>query len=229
MLRTAKGQMLPPPPPHTLLGDETPVPSGPPFLTVRRAMYRLRFTNGEVSEPFAYDIVERTRLDAVIIAAHFRGTDGKRHVYLRSALRPPVATRVREDSPVRERDDLGSMWELPAGLVEVDERSPEGLVACAVRELHEELGFDVAPADVRALGPSAFPAPGMVGERHFYFHVEVAPDARKIPLEDGSPLERHAQVISAPLDELLDVARRGGLEDLKTELGLRRLAEIDSA
>lgn len=226
MLGTPKGQMLPLPPPHTLLGDDTPVPSGPPFLTVRRAMYRLRFANGEVSEPFTYDIVERTRLDAVIIAAHFRGADGRRHVYLRSALRPPVATRVRGESPVPERDDLGSMWELPAGLVEVDERSAEGLVACAVRELHEELGFDVTPSDVRALGPSAFPAPGMVGERHFYFHVEVTPDARKIPLEDGSPLERHAAVISAPLGELLDVVRSGGLEDLKTELGLRRLAEI---
>ena len=226
MLRTAKGQMLPPPPPHTLLGDETPVPSGPPFLHVRRAMYRLRFENGDVSEPFTYDVVERTRLDAVVIAAHFVGADGRRHVYLRSALRPPVATRVRGESPIEERADMGLLWELPAGLVEVDERSPEGLVACAVRELHEELGFDVSPRDVRELGPSAFPAPGMVGERHFYFHVEVEPEKRAIPLEDGSPLERHAKVISAPLDELLDVARRGGLEDLKTELGLRRLAEI---
>lgn len=226
MLGTPKGQMLPPPPPHTLFGDETPVPSGPPFLGVRRRMYRLRFANGEISEPFAYDIVERTRLDAVVIAAHFRGADGRRHVYLRSALRPPVATRALDESPIEERADLGSLWELPAGLVEVEERSPRGLVACAVRELHEELGFDVAPGDVRALGPSAFPAPGMVGERHFYFHVEVEPRLRKIPLEDGSPLEKHASVISAPLDELLDVARRGGLEDLKTELGLRRLAEI---
>ena len=83
--------MLPPPPPHTLLRDETPVPPGPPFLRVHRAMYRLRFANGETSEPFAYDVVDRARLDAVVIAAHFRGDDGRRHVYLRSALRPPVA------------------------------------------------------------------------------------------------------------------------------------------
>ncbi len=189
-------------------------------------MYRLRFENGETSEPFAYDIVERTRLDAVVIAAHFCAEDGRRHVYLRSALRPPVATRDVVTSPHPEADELGALWELPAGLVEEDERTPEGLVACAVRELHEELGFDVDPARLLPLGPSAFPAPGMVGERHFYFHVEVTPALRKVPLEDGSPLERHASVITAPLDELLAVVRAGGLEDLKTELGLRRLVEI---
>lgn len=218
--------MLPSPPPHTLLRDETPVPPGPPFLDVRRAMFRLRFANGEISEPFAYDTVQRERLDAVVIAAHFRGEDGRRHVYLRSALRPPVATRPIEVRPFPEEPELGSLWELPAGLVEVDERSPEGLVACVTRELHEELGFDVDPARVLPLGPSSFPAPGMVGERHYYFHVEVDPARRGTPLEDGSPLERHASIVSAPLAELLDLARAGGLEDLKTELALRRLAEV---
>lgn len=218
--------MLPPSPPHTLLRDETPVPPGPPFLRVRREMFRLRFANGELSEPFAYDTIDRVRLDAVVIAAHFRGEDGRRRVYLRSALRPPVATRPIDARPYPEAPDLGTLWELPAGLVEVDERSPEGLVACVVRELHEELGFDVDPARVLALGPSAFPAPGMIGERHYYFHVEVDPARRAIPLEDGSPLERHASIVTAALPDLLDLARAGGLEDLKTELALRRLAEI---
>ncbi len=218
--------MLPLSPPHTLLRDETPVPPGPPFLRVRREMFRLRFANGELSEPFAYDTVDRVRLDAVVIAAHFRGADGRRHVFLRSALRPPVATRPIDARPYPEKPDLGTLWELPAGLVEVEEQSPEGLVACVVRELHEELGFNVDPARVRSLGPSAFPAPGMIGERHHYFHVEVDPAQRATPLEDGSPLERHASIVTAALPDLLDLARAGGLEDLKTELALRRLAEI---
>lgn len=218
--------MLPPPPPHTLLPDEAPPPSGPPFLETRRETFRLRYASGETSEPFVYDTVTRSRLDAVVVAVHFRAADGRRHVYLRSALRPPVATRPLEARPVPERDDLGSLWELVAGLVEEDERSPDGLAACAARELREELGFDVDPARLSPLGPSSFPAPGMIGERHFYFHVEVDPGARAIPSEDGSPLERHAAVISAPLDELLDVARAGGLEDAKTELALRRLQEL---
>ncbi len=188
-------------------------------------MLRLRFENGELSETFVYDTVHRTRLDAVVIAAHFRGTDGRRRVYLRSAFRPPVATRPLEVRPVPERPELGGLWELPAGLVEEDERSPEGVRACAARELHEELGFPIDPAALTPLGPSSFPAPGMVGERHFYFHVEVDPATRVAPPEDGSPLERHAAITHLPLDDLLDLARSGELEDAKTELGLRRLAE----
>lgn len=218
--------MLPPPPPHTLLREDAPEPPGPAFLWVLREVFRLRYSSGEESETFVYDTAHRTRLDAVIIAAHFRDSSGRPHVYLRSALRPPVATRPLEARPVPETGDLGSLWELPAGLVEVDERSPRGLVECAVRELREELGFVVDPESVAPLGPSSFPAPGMIGERHFFFHVEVEPGSRSLPSEDGSPLERHAEVIAAPLDELLALARRGGLEDAKTELGLRRLAEI---
>lgn len=217
--------MLPRPPLHTLLREEALLPSGSPFLRVRREMFRIAFENGEQSEPFAYDTVDRTRLDAVVIAAHFR-EGGRTHVFLRSALRPPVATRPLDARPVPEPEDLGLLWELPAGLVEEDERSAAGLVACALRELREELGFEVAPASLKALGPASFPAPGMIGERHFFFHVEVDPAARAVPSEDGSPLERHAGVLAAPLDELLEVARSGGLEDAKTELGLRRLAEL---
>jgi ADP-ribose pyrophosphatase len=218
--------MLPFPPPHTLLREEALLPSGTPFLRVRREMFRLGYAGGERSEPFAYDTIDRVRLDAVVIAAHFRADDGQRHVYLRSALRPPVATRPLDARPVPEREDLGSLWELPAGLVEEDERSAAGLVACAARELREELGFDVDRSRLLPLGPPSFPAPGIIGERHFFFHVEVDPSARTTPAEDGSPLERHAVVLAAPLADLLALARGGELEDAKTELGLRRLAEL---
>ena len=217
---------LPPLPEHALVPEEGAEPAGPPFLTLRREVFRLRFENGELSEPFVYDTVHRARLDAVVIAAHFRGADGRRRVYLRSAFRPPVATRPAEARPFPERAGLGGLWELPAGLVEEDERTPEGVRASAARELHEELGFQVDPAALAPLGPSSFPAPGMVGERHFYFHVEVDPAARAAPPEDGSPLERHAAIVDRPLAELIDLARAGELEDAKTELGLRRLAEV---
>jgi ADP-ribose pyrophosphatase len=218
--------MLPPPPPHTLVREDAPPPEGPPFLSASRETFRIRYANGETSETFVYDTVARTRLDAVVVAAHFRAADGRTHVYLRSALRPPVATRPEDARPVPERADLGSLWELPAGLVEEDERSADGLRSCAARELREELGFAIDPARLEPLGPSAFPAPGMIGERHFYFHVEVDPAARGTPSEDGSPLERHAAIFSAPLDELVGVARAGGLEDAKTELALRRLQDV---
>ena len=146
---------------------------------------------------------------------------------LRSALRPPLTLRSKETSPVAERDTLGNLWELPAGLVEADERSPEGLRRCAARELLEEVGVDVSPDAMAPLGPSAFPAPGVIGERHFFFHVEIDPARIRVPTEDGSPLEREARVVAIPLDEAIALTRTGDLEDEKTELALRRLAEID--
>jgi ADP-ribose diphosphatase len=216
-----------PPLPQIRITREEERPSPPdPFLRVRHEVLRARFPDGEVSEPFTYDRVERERLDAVVIAAHFRDEGGRRMVFLRSAIRPPVALRPREAWPVPEREGLGELWELPAGLVEVDERSPEGLRRCAARELFEEVGLVAEPDDLFELGPSSFPCPGVIGERHFFFHIGVDPSRRVAPPEDGSVLERKAAIVAVSLDEALDLARAGEIEDAKTELGLRRLWEL---
>jgi ADP-ribose pyrophosphatase len=195
------------------------------FVSVRMRRFVARYPDGSESAPFTYDTVERGRLDAVVVAPHFF-RDGERWVFLRSAVRPPVATRPLAVRPVAEGDSLGQLWELPAGLVEADERSAEGLRRCAARELFEETGLTVAPEAMLPLGPSTFPAPGIVGERHFFFHAEVEPEGRAEPSEDGSALERHGVVVALRLSEALALARQGKLEDAKTELGLRRLAEL---
>jgi ADP-ribose pyrophosphatase len=195
------------------------------FLWLRRAKLRINFAEGGSSKAFPYDAVGRKNLDAVVMAAHYL-EDGKRFVFLRSAIRPPVWLRPLEVRPMPESESLGALWELPAGLVEADERSPEGLKRSAARELEEELGFVVAPEALEPLGPSTFPTPGVIGERHFFFHVEVDPRARKEPSEDGSALERAAIVVAISVDDALEAARRGELEDAKTELALRRLAEL---
>jgi ADP-ribose pyrophosphatase len=113
-----------------------------------------------------------------------------------------------------------------AGLVEEDERSPEGLRACAARELYEEVGATVALEAVHPLGPSTFPCPGVIGERHFFFHAAIDPEALVLPPEDGSVLERHARLAVVSLEEALALVRAGEIEDAKTEIALRRLAEI---
>jgi ADP-ribose pyrophosphatase len=252
------------------LVEERPSLDPPGFLRLRRLVLRVRYADGTLSEPFEYDAIGRSRLDAVVVAAHYR-RGGRRLVVLRSALRPPVALRACLDgaasgpkprarsagpcldgaasgpkprarsagpcldgaasdpSPVPERllsPGLGGLWELPAGLVEDDERSREGLRRCAARELHEEVGIAVDPAALLPLGPSGFPAPGIIGERHFFFHVEIDPAQIRVPLEDGSALERQARIAAVGLDEALALTRAGVIEDEKTELALRRLAEI---
>jgi ADP-ribose pyrophosphatase len=218
---------LPALPKHALaLVEERPSLDPPGFLRLKRMILRVEFADGTVSEPFEYDAVARSRLDAVVVAAHYRDADGRRQVILRSCLRPPVAMRPREVSPIVEKGSLGGFWELPAGLVEDDEQSLTGLRRCAARELNEEIGIAVPPEALQELGPSSFPAPAIIAERHFFFHVEIDPHSFHPPTEDGSALEEKALVVAVDLAAALDLARTGAIEDEKTELALRRLAEL---
>lgn len=205
--------------------DLTPAaPSG--FLSLRRKRMRVLYPDDSASEPFVYDAMDRRALDAVVVVAHHRNAVGERLVFLRSAIRPPLVLRAPEQRPFPEAATLGQLWEVVAGLVEPDECSVDGLLRCAARELHEELGFEVSPDALAPLGSSTFPSPGVMGERHHFFHVEVAPGERGPPTEDGSVLERGAAIVAIGLGEALDLVRRGLIEDAKTELALRRLGEL---
>jgi ADP-ribose pyrophosphatase len=201
------------------------------FLDVRRVDLVARFPDrsagssparGESADqhdpavsPFPYDIATREALDAVIIAATYVER-GVKHVFLRSAVRPPCALR-----PIPPPHD-GLLWELPAGLVEPGENP----AATAARELAEELGFVAQEDAMRPLGPWTFPAPGMIAERHLFYAVEVDPSARSAPTEDGSALERDAAIIALPVHDALEHCRTGAIRDAKTELALRRLMEL---
>jgi len=208
-----------------LVEDLTP-PGPAGFLRLLRHRYRARYPDGTLSSPFVYDTVDRSGIDAVVLVAHYLDEQGARRVFLRSCLRPPLAARDPARSPYPERDPpLGLLWELPAGIVEPSEQSPQGLTHAAQRELHEELGFEVAPESFTELGASVFPVPGMIAERNYFFEVSVEPSRRTEPVLDGSALERFGEVVALPVTEVLEKCRSGSLMDSKTELGVRRLIE----
>jgi ADP-ribose pyrophosphatase len=217
---------LPPLPAIELEQLEDLSPAQPPgFLRLVRRRLRATYPDGTRSPPFLYDEIDRRAVDAVVIAAHYSDSASEHWVYLRSALRPPVVFRDAARSPTAATDPRGSIWELPAGLVEPGEQSLEGVRRGAARELSEELGFDVSPDRLVELGPSAFPAPGFIAERHFFFSVEVEPKTRVEPGLDGSPLEAFGVVHAVRLDDALALCRSGEIIDEKTELALRRLRE----
>lgn len=189
------------------------VPAPERFLDVRRVVCRLVPPGRAPSASFRYDAVTRRALDAAVIVPHTR-VDDVVHVLLRSALRVPIA--LRDDAAAAE----AVLWEVPAGLVEPGE-PPD---AAARRELAEETGL--AGVHVAPLGPAAYPAPAVVGERHHFFHAAFDADAPRTPTEDGSVLEAHAELCLVSLAEALDACRAGRVRDAKTELALRRLAEV---
>ncbi len=185
------------------------------FVNLRRLELVARYPDGETSPPFRYDLAERAAMDAVVIAAYFKQDDETR-VWLRSSVRPPCM--LRREPP----HGFGNQWEVVAGLVEPFEDA----VTCAVRELEEELGARMHCSAFVPLGEWTFPAAGLIGERHVFFSVEVHPHMRGTPTEDGSPLERGANIIDVPLTVALDACKRGIIRDAKTELALRRLADV---
>ncbi len=196
--------------------DLTP-PQPPGFLRLVRPRWVAHYPDGSVSIPFVYDEIDRAALDAVVIAAHY-GESGRHFIYLRSAVRPPVANREAPGQP-------HGLWELPAGLVEPAEAQGDGPRRTAQRELEEELGFTVPIERVLTLGPWSLPAPGIIAERHYYFSVEVEPGTRTEPSHDGSPLEHFGKVVAIDIDDALALCKSGEICDAKTELGLRRLKE----
>jgi ADP-ribose pyrophosphatase len=200
------------------------------YLRVKRLSLVARYEGvSDPSEPFRYDTVERWNQDAVAVVPHFV-RDGVRQVILRSSIRPPVALRgdpiIAPPLPLPKGALQGVLWEIPAGLVEKDERTPEGLVRCVVRETAEEIGIEVDVRAVHPLGGVIFPSAGIIGELIYLYECEVDPTSRAAPGGDGSPLEREARIIEVPLGMALEWCEAGKIPDVKTELGLRRLASM---
>ena len=193
------------------------------FLRVRRVTLRNRYPTGHTSRDYRYDVVERDAIDAVGIVLEEAGEEPR--VCVRSALRPPMRFRDRYDVPLPPDGRSHVLWEVPAGLVEPEERGEEGLRACASRETLEEVGLEVAPDRFEALGPPVALSPGVLGEKLHFLHATVDPSRRGTPVEDGSPTEEHAAVRFIPLREALEATRDGRIQDAKTEVALRRLAE----
>lgn len=197
------------------------------FLVIRRLRLRVvGAADGREHGEGMWDFVERPMgLDAVVLALWTRDpVNQKIRVLLRSGLRVPLVFGRPEADPAHPRP----LPELVAGIVEVGEEAEEAIRRRAADEALEEAGITVDAATVVRLGPPMFPTPGMCAERFHFCACEVSTDALaavRPPAGDGSVFEEGAALRWVPLDEALEAVRRGEIPDLKTEVGLRRLAE----
>lgn len=189
------------------------------FLLLRRLRLRLLLADGSRTGEGTWDYVERpVGLDAVVVAL-YRRHEGAVEVLLRSGLRVPLQFG-------RPHPPAGLLFpELVAGILERGEESPAAVQRRAADEALEEAGLRVEASSVERLGPPLHPTPGMCAELFHFVRAEVRGQEATLPRGDGSPFEEGARLEWLALDEALARCARGEIQDLKTELGLRRLRE----
>jgi ADP-ribose pyrophosphatase len=191
------------------------------FLKLRRLRLRAVRPDGTRSEIGLYDFVERPMgADAVVLALWHRAPDGRVQVLLREATRVPLyfgrpgVTRVMHT-------------EVVAGILESGEDHLAAIRQRAADEAFEEAGVRIAAADVQLLGPPSFPTAGMCPELLYMAAAEVRdPSAAVQPPTDGSPFEEGGRVEWLDLEEALRRCSSGEIDDMKTELILRRLRDV---
>jgi ADP-ribose pyrophosphatase len=170
-------------------------------------------------------MVSRARQDAVAVVVWGRGGSGI-EVVLRENLRPPVYLRRHKTFVQPDARTFTLLGEIVAGLLEPGDEGPTGIERRAAIEVREEVGWDVTPEDVQPLGGPMFASPGITDEKVFFRHVEVDLACRSTPTGDGSVMEQAGRVLVVPLAEALRRCREGEMPDMKTEVGLARLAAL---
>ncbi len=197
------------------------------FLAIRRLHLQNVRDDGSRSPSYLCDFAVRPYgLDAVVVVV-WRRAHGRIEVLVRDALRPALAFgRDADRQTVPDGRGYLHLTELVAGILEAGDHGEDGLRHRAAEEVHEEAGYPVEPAAVIVLGAASFPSPGSLAEKFHFLAVEVAADAAPaVPAGDGSPMEEGAETRWLELDDALAACTRGELEDLKTEVGLRRFSD----
>lgn len=197
------------------------------FMAVRRLRLRNVRDDGSRSRQYVCDFLVRPKgVDAVVVAVYHRAGD-RVQVLLRDGLRPVLANaREAATLPIPDAREYVTFTEVVAGIIEKDDRGEEGVRRRAAIEVEEESGFTVSPDDVQFLGAGAFPSPGSMPEKFWLTAVEVPGlNAHRSAEGDGSPMEEGASTRWMDLDDAIAACVDGRLEDVKTELVLRRLRD----
>ena len=196
-----------------------------PFVRVRRLRLRHRYTGGQYSAAYSFDLIEGPFADAVAIVLYHIDSEAKVWVGLRRGLRPSIY--LRKNNPAKAcLDNLSRLTylEVVAGGVEDGDLKSIGIDGRAALEVKEEAGFEVQTEDMISLGAGTFSAPGFGMEKLHYRAVRVNPDKGSEPEGDGHPLEEVGDFQFRELSEAISWCRSGEIEDAKTEIGLCRLA-----
>jgi len=216
---------------HVETRDDAPdILSWGGFLTLKRYKVRNVFQEGGSTPWYWVESVHPPFHDAVVVALYALPAGQDPLVVLRRGVRPSLTLRAQNDSlkKIDGGELSGITWELPAGGVEPGDLEPGGvgLRGRARLEAWEEAGLRVTDDDLSPLGLPAFATPAFCNEKLHYLAAQVDPEAAQPPPGDGHPMEQGGEMAFVPLPEALAWCREGRIMDIKSELGLRRLAEF---
>jgi len=197
------------------------------FLRLKRYRARNRREDGSASAEYAIDVIDRPTFDAVAVVLWARTPRGV-EVLTRRGLRPAACFRRGKATALPEPDYL-LVEEIVAGVLEPGEVGFAAIVGRAIAEAEEEAGVRLAPAGIRPLGGPFFLVPGIASEKVHLVEAEIARFGGDGPFDaphegDGSPMEEGALLEWRELHAAIRACEAGEIEDVKTELGLRRLA-----
>jgi ADP-ribose pyrophosphatase len=196
------------------------------FLRLRRLRLRNRYEDGSHSAVYPCDVLSRPGSDAVVAVLY--EIDGARRVrvLLRDAPRAPVYLRHARRFVHPDPRVYLTLLELVAGLVEEsDGAGDSGLCRRAAIEAHEEAGTSVRAEDFRVLGGESFASPGTGDEKLRFCAAPTPLAAAAVGDGDGSVMEEGASLVTLELADAIEACRSGAIPDMKTELGLLRLAD----
>ncbi|MFN0058984.1 MAG: NUDIX hydrolase [Planctomycetota bacterium] len=199
------------------------------FLRLRRLIIRNRYPDGSASAPYPCDIVTRPSADAVAICLYRVEADapaGRRVlVLLKESPRAPVFFRTLRHLVVPDPAPYLSVIELVAGLIEDGDDGVDGIERRAASEAEEEAGQQLAVTQVTRLGAGSFASPGISDEKVYFCSAPLERLDGAAPTGDGSVMEEATRVVVFDLRAAIRACRDGRIPDLKTEVGLLRLAD----
>jgi ADP-ribose pyrophosphatase len=196
------------------------------FLRLRRLRLRNHYEDGASSAVYPCDVLSRPGSDAVVAVLY--EVDGARRVrvLLRDAPRAPVYLRIAKRFVHPDPRVYLSLMELVAGLVEEsDGAGDSGLCRRAALEADEEAGARLQAHDFQVLGGESFASPGTGDEKLRFCAAPAALAAASAGRGDGSVMEERASLVVLELADAIEACRSGAIPDMKTELGLLRLAD----
>ena len=114
-----------------------------------------------------------------------------------------------------------AIWSMPAGQIDQPEADEEEIKKIALKELHEETGYDLAPAgEIVPLG-YFFTSAGLTDEHCYFFFVRPVQKAPKHKREEGEAI---LECRAVAMDELWRMIAEGDIRDSNTLAICARLA-----